>query len=53
MTMVKSGNLGHQANSDILLQTEEIQMRRLLFMSRLTSHQDFHCLLSLFTFLFQ
>ena len=31
---VKSGNLGHQVNSDIHLQTVEIQMRRLL-MSRL------------------
>ena len=31
---IKSGNLGHQANSDISLQTVEIQMRRLL-MSRL------------------
>ena len=31
---VKSGNFGHQANSDIHLQTVEIQMRRLL-MSRL------------------
>ena len=31
---VKSGNFGHQVNSDIYLQTEEIQMRRLL-MSRL------------------
>ena len=30
MTMVKSGNFGHQVNSDIALQTEEIQMRRLL-----------------------
>ena len=27
---VKSGNLGHQVNSDIRLQTVEIQMRRLL-----------------------
>ena len=33
-TRVKSGNLGHQVNSDIPLQTVEIQMRRLL-MSRL------------------
>ena len=31
---VKSGNFGHQVNSDISLQTVEIQMRRLL-MSRL------------------
>ena len=31
---VKSGNFGHQVNSDIRLQTVEIQMRRLL-MSRL------------------
>ena len=31
---VKSGNFGHQVNSDIRLQTIEIQMRRLL-MSRL------------------
>ena len=31
---IKSGNFGHQVNSDILLQTVEIQMRRLL-MSRL------------------
>ena len=31
---VKSGNCGHQVNSDIRLQTVEIQMRRLL-MSRL------------------
>ena len=31
---VKSGNLGHRVNSDIHLQTVEIQMRRLL-MSRL------------------
>ena len=31
---VKSGNFGHQVNSDIHLQTVEIQMRRLL-MSRL------------------
>ena len=27
---VKSGNFGHQVNSDIRLQTVEIQMRRLL-----------------------
>ena len=33
-TRVKSGNFGHQVNSDIYLQTVEIQMRRLL-MSRL------------------
>ena len=31
---VKSGNFGHQVNSDMHLQTVEIQMRRLL-MSRL------------------
>ena len=31
---VKSGNFGHQVNSDIRLQTVEIQMRR-LFLSRL------------------
>ena len=31
---VKSGNFGHQVNSDIRLQTVEIQMRRLL-LSRL------------------
>ena len=31
---VESGNLGHQVNLDIHLQTVEIQMRRLL-MSRL------------------
>ena len=31
---IKSGNLGHQVNLDIHLQTVEIQMRRLL-MSRL------------------
>ena len=31
---VKSGNFGHQVNSDIHLQTVEIQMR-LLLMSRL------------------
>ena len=31
---VKSGNFGHQVNSDIHLQTVDIQMRRLL-MSRL------------------
>ena len=31
---VKAGNFGHQVNSDIHLQTMEIQMRRLL-MSRL------------------
>ena len=36
---VKSGNFGHQVNSDIHLQTVEIQMRQ-------PSHQDFHCLLS-------
>ena len=34
MYRVMSGNFGHQANSDIYLQTVEIQMRRLL-LSRL------------------
>ena len=34
LCMVKSGNLGHQVNSDIHLQIVEILMRRLL-MSRL------------------
>ena len=43
---VKSGNFGHQVNSDIHLQTVEIQMRR-------PSHKDFHCLLICFIFLFQ
>ena len=33
LVRVKSGNLGHQINSDIHLRTVEIQMRRLL-MSR-------------------
>ena len=33
--MVKLGNFGHQVNSDMHLQTVEIQMRRL--MSRLIS----------------
>ena len=47
---VKSGDFGHQVNSDIHLQTVEIQMRRLL-MSLLTalnepSHQDHHYFLS-------
>ena len=42
---VKSGNFGHQVNSDIPLQTVEIQMIRLL----MTSHQDLHCLFILFT----
>ena len=32
---VKSGYFGHQVNSNIYLQTVEIQMRR-------PSHQDFH-----------
>ena len=41
---VKSGNFGHQVNSDIHLQTVEIQMN---------PHQDFHCLLSSFICLFQ
>ena len=36
---VKLVNFGHQVNSDIHLQTVEIQMRR-------PSHQDFHCSLS-------
>ena len=40
---VKPGNFGHQVNSDIHLQTDEIQMRR-------PSHKDFHCLLSWFIF---
>ena len=40
---VKSGNFGHQVNSDIHLQTVEIQIRR-------PSHKDFHCLLSCFIF---
>ena len=35
---VKSGNFGHQVNSDIHLQTVEIQMRQ-------PSRQDFYCLL--------
>ena len=46
MYRVKSGYLGHQVNSDIHLQTVEIQMRRL----NEPPHQDFHCLLSLFLF---
>ena len=32
---VKSGNFGHQVDSDVHLQTVEIQMRRRLLMSRL------------------
>ena len=47
---VKSGNFRHQVNSDIPLQTVEIQMRWLLYEP---SHQDFHCLPSLSIFLFQ
>ena len=43
---VKSGNFGHQVNSDIHLQTMEIQMRRLL-MSRLTRIFTI-CLVNLF-----
>ena len=43
---VKSGNFGHQVNSDIHLQTLEIQMRRLL-MSRLTRIFTI-CLVNLF-----
>ena len=38
---VKSGNFGHQVNSDIYFQTVEIQMK-----SNEPSHQDLHCLLS-------
>ena len=30
LSRVKSGKFGHQVNSDTHLQTEEIQMRRLL-----------------------
>ena len=40
---VKSGNFGHQVNSDTHLQTVEIQMRRLLAPYE-PSHQDFPCL---------
>ena len=47
---VKSGNFGHQVNSDIHLQTVEIQMRRLL-MSRPIRIFTI-CLVTLF-FLFQ
>ena len=43
---VKSGNFGHQVNSDMHLQTVKIQMRRLL-MSRLIRIFTF-CLVSLF-----
>ena len=43
---VKSGNFGHQVNSDMHLQTVEIQMRRLL-MSRHIRIVTF-CLVSLF-----
>ena len=39
---VKSGNFGHQVNSDMRLQTVKIQMRRLPYEP---SHHDFHCLL--------
>ena len=42
--MVKLGNFRPRVNSDIHLQTVEIQMRRLL----MPSHHDFHCLLTLF-----
>ena len=42
---VKSGNFGHQVNSDLHLQTVEIQMRWLL-MSSLIRIFTFHCLLS-------
>ena len=53
---VKSGNFGHQANSDICLQTVKILMRRLIRNSGNPdetapyepSHQDFHCLLQYF-----
>ena len=44
--MVKSDNLGHQVNSDIHLQTVDIQMRRLL-MSRLIRNFTV-CLVNLF-----
>ena len=30
VSRVKSGNFGHQVNSDIHLQTVEVQMRRLI-----------------------
>ena len=43
---VKSGNFGHQVNSDIHLQTVEIQMRR-LHMSRLIRSFTF-CLANYF-----
>ena len=46
---VKSGNFGHQVNSDIPLQIgnpDEMAHHE-------PSHQDFHCLLSLSIFLFQ
>ena len=45
---VKSGKFGHQVNSDTLLQTVEIQMRRLL-MSRLI-RVFIVCLVGLFLF---
>ena len=38
---VKSGNFGHQVNSDTHLQTVELQL-----LHYEPSHQDFHCLLS-------
>ena len=41
----KSGYFGHQVNSDIHLQTVDIQMRRLPYGP---FHQDFHCLLNYF-----
>ena len=47
MVRVKSGNFGHQVNSDIHLQTVKSRVRRLL-MSRLI--WILHCLLSLFIF---
>ena len=43
---VKSGNFGHQVNSDIHLQTVEMLMRRLIE----PSHQHFPCLVCLFIF---
>ena len=45
-TRLKSGNFGHQVNSDIHLQTVEIQIRRLINgTAPYDPHQDFHCLL--------
>ena len=46
MYRVKSGYLGHQVNSDIHLQTVQIQMK----WRNEPPHQDFPCLLSLFLF---